>query len=262
MRSSNNITMKKIVANVLSEIDLTPTVGVELGKPTFSITFDDGWAGQYNNVFPIFKDRGIRGTFFIIGKPSRMGGKYLTEAQIKEMADAGQEIADHTVNHPEHPTPEQIRDEWLISKPYLESITGKPILTHCYPYGHYTDGVNQIAQGVFEATRGLESKINGKYGSNAYAVDAYSPYYVKRHIDSVIAAGKGVYNTFVMHEVYTDGHPDKPSTRQNVSQFTEWIDYLVEKRNAGIIDIVPYYQGMRLFDSGRLPKIYGATVNK
>jgi peptidoglycan/xylan/chitin deacetylase (PgdA/CDA1 family) len=46
------------------------------GKATVVISFDDGWATDYINVYPLFKERGLKGTSFIptglIGKRSRL----------------------------------------------------------------------------------------------------------------------------------------------------------------------------------------------
>ena len=54
------------------------------GKRRICLTFDDGWAGNYRNAYPILKEKGFKATFFVatglIGKPF-----YMTWDHIREM---------------------------------------------------------------------------------------------------------------------------------------------------------------------------------
>jgi peptidoglycan/xylan/chitin deacetylase (PgdA/CDA1 family) len=62
------------------------------------LTFDDGWLGNYLYVYPILREYGFNGTFFVatelISKPF-----YMTWDHLKEMAVNGMSIQSHTVNH-------------------------------------------------------------------------------------------------------------------------------------------------------------------
>lgn len=62
------------------------------------LTFDDGWLGNYLYVYPILREYGFKGTFFVatelISKPF-----YMTWDHLKEMAVNGMSIQSHTVNH-------------------------------------------------------------------------------------------------------------------------------------------------------------------
>ena len=62
------------------------------------IMFDDGDIGVYEYAFPVMKERGIPGTFFVItnniGEPG-----WCSWEQLHEMQEAGWTIANHTSNH-------------------------------------------------------------------------------------------------------------------------------------------------------------------
>ena len=49
------------------------------------MTFDDGWIDQYNNVYPILRERGFVATFYIIANDT--GEERMSGTQIKELFD-------------------------------------------------------------------------------------------------------------------------------------------------------------------------------
>lgn len=63
-----------------------------------SLTFDDGWASQYESARPILELHGMRGTFFVnsglVGSEGRV-----TWEELDEMASEGHEIGGHTIDH-------------------------------------------------------------------------------------------------------------------------------------------------------------------
>ena len=74
--------------------------GVPLPPKPIILTFDDGYADQYPNVFPTLKDYGFTGTFFIITQfADTQANGYMTWEQIQELAANGMEIGTHTVDH-------------------------------------------------------------------------------------------------------------------------------------------------------------------
>ncbi len=64
-------------------------------------TFDDGCASHATFVAPILKEMGFGGSFYVsnFGSFSTRKDWYLTWQQMKEMADAGIEIDNHTHGH-------------------------------------------------------------------------------------------------------------------------------------------------------------------
>src|SRR5690625_4345576 len=97
----------------------------ELSRPMITFSFDDGYDSDYNIVFPVFKEYGIRGTFFVIGNEDRMGNPGIASAaQLKEMAQAGQEIACHGHGHLSYANEqdnEVIYNDMVLSKKTIEN---------------------------------------------------------------------------------------------------------------------------------------------
>lgn len=74
--------------------------GAPLPPKPIILTFDDGYADQYPNVFPTLLDYGFTGTFFIITQfaDTKVNG-YMTWEQIQELEANGMEIGTHTLDH-------------------------------------------------------------------------------------------------------------------------------------------------------------------
>jgi peptidoglycan/xylan/chitin deacetylase (PgdA/CDA1 family) len=71
----------------------------ELGGAFFALTFDDGAASDYEIVFPILRELGMRATFFVVPTLVETPG-YCTWTQLREMVAAGMEIGSHSLTHP------------------------------------------------------------------------------------------------------------------------------------------------------------------
>lgn len=111
---------------------------IEAGKKPIVITFDDGYDDAYTQAFPILKNHGMIGIFYIIsgqiGQSERM-----TNDQIIELDKAGMVIGSHSKNHLDISTisQTQLNSQLLDSKNTLESLLGHPVLDFCYPAGKY-----------------------------------------------------------------------------------------------------------------------------
>ena len=102
------------------------------------LTFDDGYADNYEQAFPVMRRYGFTGTIFCVS--SRVGQPlYLSPAQIHEMQQAGFAFGSHTVSHPRLPQlpAADKRREFTESRKALEQLTGREVPWFCYPYGMY-----------------------------------------------------------------------------------------------------------------------------
>ncbi len=130
------------------------TVGGLLAEPpgsekTLAITFDDGYADNFEGAFLPLLERGLKATWFIttgsIGghaqwdRPSDEQNRMLSMAQLVEMSAQGMEIGSHSHSHPDlsRLTPEKQRQELSRSKEILEDLLGKRVDGFAYPYGYY-----------------------------------------------------------------------------------------------------------------------------
>ena len=72
--------------------------GVKPPPKTFAITIDDGWGDGYTYALPVLTSHGVVATYFVIpGRIDQSG--FLTSAELRALASAGDEIGDHTMSH-------------------------------------------------------------------------------------------------------------------------------------------------------------------
>ncbi|MDQ7029767.1 MAG: polysaccharide deacetylase family protein [Ardenticatenia bacterium] len=78
------------------------TRGTPLPPRPIVITFDDGYRDNYENAFPVLKELGFTGTFFVLTGPIDQNNPiYMTWDQLREMRAAGMEIGVHSRDHVE-----------------------------------------------------------------------------------------------------------------------------------------------------------------
>ena len=131
-----------------------------LPDKTVILTFDDGYADNYEGAFLPLVANNMKATWFIttdcIGKHSHWMGapspqtQMLTSEQLLQMEKAGMEIGSHTCSHPDLTTLsyQQQRNEMAKSKQILESIIHGKISSFAYPYGKYNTDSIEAAKDV------------------------------------------------------------------------------------------------------------------
>ena len=119
----------------------------ELPEKPVALTFDDGGLDNYTVAFPIMKERGLTGTFFVITKTVGASGQ-MSWAQLEEMAQAGMAVQSHSYSHPGLPgaSDERLRSELVKSRASIEEQVGQPVYVLSYPAGEYDARVIEAAK--------------------------------------------------------------------------------------------------------------------
>jgi peptidoglycan/xylan/chitin deacetylase (PgdA/CDA1 family) len=121
--------------------------GQQLPAKTIVLTFDDGYADAYTNVFPLLQEYGFTGTFFVVtgyvGTPN-----YLSWDEITEMQTAGMEIGAHTVHHPflTKLSANKMIYEVQQSRIDLENHLAKGPTVFAYPYNDHNKAVIDVVR--------------------------------------------------------------------------------------------------------------------
>lgn len=245
--SNGNLTVNSITKRVIDQIG---DVGIKT-KKAISVTFDDGYTSQFDHTFDLLEDIGIRATYFITswqdGRRKNDGGNWMSESKIKQLSNHGHEIGDHSTTHTPNVSLEQLTEEWRIGTAYLESITGKQVFTHAYPYGRWGIHFNRRAQGFFEGTRGGGNGVRDSlYNTHAVNIDEFSVNESKQLVDDFLN-GDGGHLVVYIHQIYPDDEIEEATRvgRPTEGMLREVFEYMNQKRMEGLVDIIPYYQGIR-----------------
>lgn len=120
-------------------IDLINTKKDSMASKKVVITFDDGYASQYEKAFPILKKYNMSATFFVYSNCIDRYPVCMTSRELKEMVDSGMKLANHTVNHLNLSTlkDRDIEKEFIQNQRFLENNFGKTNVENvvAYPFG-------------------------------------------------------------------------------------------------------------------------------
>lgn len=114
--------------------------GKKLPKKPIMFTFDDGYANAWYNVYPVLKQAGYTGTFFVVtdwidkAKPG-----YLTWDLATIMAQGGMSIENHSRTHEDfrHRSHDWYVDEIVTPMKDIEKHASVKPIFFCYPYGGF-----------------------------------------------------------------------------------------------------------------------------
>lgn len=130
------------------------------------LTFDDGYADFYTDVFPLLAKYQVKATIYVVpGFLDKLN--YMTTKQIQEVASSSGmvEIASHTVHHInlKYTKAEFAQKEIFESKDQLEKLIGKNVNNFAYPYGGFNEETIKLVQNAGYKT--AASVVTGSYQS-------------------------------------------------------------------------------------------------
>lgn len=147
--------------------------GAPLPPKPVMLTYDDTSEEHFTIAKQEMEKYGFKGVFFLmtisIDRP-----RYMTKAQIKQLADDGHAVASHTwdhhrvdryksVNTVEERGVKKVVNDWEQqlgkSKQTIEAITGKPVLDFAYPFGIWSkEGIPEIKKQGYRMAFQLSTK--------------------------------------------------------------------------------------------------------
>lgn len=122
----------------------------DIEKPVI-LTFDDGYEGNYVNLFPLLKEFNFKATIFMV--TDHIGEEdHLTPEQMREMSDSGLvQFGSHTNSHASlnELTKKEIIQQCQASKNIISNITGISPYLISYPQGQHNELAVSIVSKFF-----------------------------------------------------------------------------------------------------------------
>jgi peptidoglycan/xylan/chitin deacetylase (PgdA/CDA1 family) len=122
--------------------------GREVTGENFILSFDDATQDHYDIVFPLLQKRGLHAVFFVptakLNQPRR-----LTDAQVRELACAGQTIGLHSHEHERLDVldDDELREQFRMSRDIISNLIGGQPWIFAPPGGFLNEHVREVALG-------------------------------------------------------------------------------------------------------------------
>ena len=158
---STNITIEQFEAHIqelsrneysvksLPEIITAIRAGRSLPKNTVGISIDDTYLSVYQEAWPRLRQAKFPFTLFVATEPvDNQSPGHMSWTQLRELANAGVTIGNHTVNHPHMPLLSSSRNsaEINISTARFKTELGIVPNLIAYPYGEYSLAVGKVTK--------------------------------------------------------------------------------------------------------------------
>ena len=130
-------------------------------EPLITVTFDDGWETTYTVAAPILMNDGIHSTQYLVtsllDNPA-----YLSSSQVKALKANGQQIACHTVSHPDltKVSAKEVNYQLRGCKQYFAQKGFGSIQDFAAPYGSTNPEVIKEISQVFRSERNTNGDLS------------------------------------------------------------------------------------------------------
>jgi peptidoglycan/xylan/chitin deacetylase (PgdA/CDA1 family) len=220
-------------------------VGSSFAAGMVTFTFDDGMENVYTNAFPILSQHNLPATVGVISDYIDMSG-YLTAQQLRDLHDAGWEMASHSIDHIRLTTLGtcEARAELFESKYVINEVLGGFYVTNFIaPYTAWSSSFDVLATDLYHSIilgGGSANTIPPGYWLYRYTihtdttVDQLTNYVTVNAIDQ---------NRWVILMFHAIGDPDvygwQPFSKLKLNDFCQWL-------NTHQVPVVTIEQGLNL----------------
>lgn len=153
--------------------DITKPGPLRWNRPMVSITFDDGWQSVHDRALPLLDQHGFRSTQYV--NPSSIETpNFMTGPELKQMHEAGHEIAAHSYEHVDLTSISADRlDEEMRKSEELLAAAGLGTDDLALPFGRSDPQVDWYASKYFDIVRGTEQGINTRQNLEPHDLEVF-----------------------------------------------------------------------------------------
>lgn len=122
--------------------------GARLPAKPVLITFDDGYANNYTNAYPILKKYGFTASIFLISDVIGQNPWYMNWDQVREMQKQGFQFGSHTLSHVDltQVSPEEAELQLVKSREGIEWRLDTQVKYFAYPGGAYNLHIKKLLE--------------------------------------------------------------------------------------------------------------------
>jgi peptidoglycan/xylan/chitin deacetylase (PgdA/CDA1 family) len=245
-----------------------------------SYTFDDNLRDQFTLAVPMLDEVGFKGTFFVIagktaetpavGEAKKEDGNVrnlwggISWPELRQMADAGHEVASHTWSHASltRLSPEEVDAQFAKACEAIQARVGRPALTVAFPGNGSNSQVQAAALKHHVAFRAYQQSTSGK--STVANLDAWADKQVKENDWGVlmvhgIAAGYAAMSDPEILRTHLK-HMKSREAEIWVATFADVARYVRERDDAKVTVAAESSNGVTLTVSGTLDARYDVPL--
>jgi peptidoglycan/xylan/chitin deacetylase (PgdA/CDA1 family) len=164
-------------------------------KKAIAITFDDGFANNYEYAFPILQKYHVKATIYLA--PDIADIKKLSREQIVTMQASGLvEFGAHSLHHINLSQADaaQAQAEIMGSKERVEQLTGQPCVSFAYPFGRFSDETVELVKAAgFSSAVTTKKKIIANLMAQAFTIPRISTHGAMSKLQFYVAVSRGRY---------------------------------------------------------------------
>jgi len=164
-------------------------------KKAIAITFDDGFANNYDDAFPILQKYQAKATIYLA--PDIADISKLSSAQIATMQASGLvEFGAHSLHHINlsQANAAQAQAEIMGSKERVEQLTGQPCVSFAYPFGRFNQQTIDLVKAAgFSSAVTTKKNIIANLGKQSWTIPRISTHGAMTKLQFYIAVTRGRY---------------------------------------------------------------------
>ncbi len=223
--------LRGIVTLLLMALAVPASAANPFEQGMVTITLDDGWATQYTKARPALNARNMDATYALVTNAISQGwGGYMSLAQVQTLVAEGNDIASHTLTHPDLTTlsAPQLTSELQDSQAWLLSnLNVSAVPSFVVPYGIYNNTVQGSIRQYYASSRTVNAGRNFRdtlvyelRGNDVHRAVTVAT--VRGWIDQAIAEKSWLI--LVFHE-FVDGTPTR-DTQYKTANFASILNYI------------------------------------